>query len=169
MEKLTKGLEKYLSAIYLLSLENKKITPKNIGKITGHNPASVLEFVKNLQKKELIEYKPYKGINLTEKGRKTADKLRKKREIILNFLNKFLLLEGDELVLETENLQYDIDDSLLQRFNYFLDFISFCPASLPNWFEGIKSYVVSGEMTEKCSNCIEAYTENGLQAKCKNC
>lgn len=63
MEKLTKSLEKYLSVVYFLSKENKKLSPKNLGDITGHNAASVLEFVKGLQKKGYVEYKPYKRNN----------------------------------------------------------------------------------------------------------
>ena len=78
MEKLTKSLEKYLSVVYFLSKENKKLSPKNLGDITGHNAASVLEFVKGLQKKGYVEYKPYKGIVITDLGKKYAKWIEKR-------------------------------------------------------------------------------------------
>lgn len=167
MEKLTKSLEKYLSVVYFLSKENKKLSPKNLGDITGHNAASVLEFVKGLQKKGYVEYKPYKGIKITDLGKKYAKEIELKKEIVSKFFNKFLLLDGKELESQTEKLEYYIDESLIERFNHFLDFISFCPAEVPSWFDGIKSYMENGEMSEKCANCIENCLSNNSKPKCK--
>lgn len=167
MEKLTKSLEKYLSIIYSLSKENEKLFPKDLGKITGHNAASVLDFVKGLQKNKMIEYKPYKGIVITSLGQKYAQEIEIKKETVSNFFNKFLLLEGSELREETEKLQYYIDEKMVERFNYFLDFIGFCPAEVPSWFEGIKNYMENGEMSEKCAKCIEDCLSNNISPKCK--
>ncbi len=167
MEKLTKSLEKYLFVIYSLSKENEKISPKDLGKITGHNAASVLDFVKSLRKYNMVEYKPYKGIIITNSGIEYAKKIELKRETISNFFNKFLLLENEELKNQTEKLEYYIDENLTERFSYFLDFINFCPAEVPSWFDGIKNYMENGEMSEKCANCIEDCLNNNLKPKCK--
>ncbi len=166
MERLTKSLEKYLSVIRRLSAEGEKITPKKIGLITGHNAASVLDFIKSLNTKGFIEYKPYREIKLTEKGETYAGLIENKKQTVASFLNKFLLFEGEELEKQIERIEYHVDENLLLRMEYFLDFTGFCPASLPEWFEGIKTYIVSGEMTEKCSECIEKSVTEGSKPVC---
>ena len=88
MDKLTKSLEKYLYSIYKLSNEKTKITPKDIGSILGFNAASTLEGIKALQKKGLIEYKPYKGVIILDSGKKYARMIEQRKNTTALFLEK---------------------------------------------------------------------------------
>jgi DtxR family Mn-dependent transcriptional regulator len=55
--------ENYLKAIYRLSQEKgQKITPKAISDALGNNPASVVDMIRKLVEKELIDYDKKKGV-----------------------------------------------------------------------------------------------------------
>lgn len=169
MEKLTKSLEKYLYTIYKLSIKKDKLTPKDIGEILGFNAASTLDGIKTLQKKEFIEYKPYKGIKLLDKGARYARIIEQRKNTTALFLEKFLLVDKKNMDETVDSIEYHLNDFLLERFNYFIDFLNFCPCSAPRWIEGFKQYLEYGEMTEKCAKCIEYMMENGKKPDCSGC
>lgn len=169
MEKLSKSLEKYLCVIFELSKENKKITPKDVSKLTGYNAPSTLEGIKALQKKGCVDYFPYKGVKITEKGYEYYKNMISKKEIVSLFLEKFLLIEKEDMDKVSDDFIYSTNDFMLDRFNSFLDFLNFCPCGAPRWIEGFKSYLEHGEMTEKCAKCIEICLEGGKKPDCIGC
>lgn len=169
MDKLTKSLEKYLYSIYKLSNEKTKITPKDIGSILGFNAASTLEGIKALQKKGLIEYKPYKGVIILDSGKKYARMIEQRKNTTALFLEKFLLVDKKDMPDAVDSIEYHLNDFLLERFNYFIDFLNFCPCSAPKWIEGFRQYLQYGEMTDKCAKCIEYMMENGKKPNCLGC
>ena len=64
--------ENYLKAIYRLSQKTDKITPTAIAESLGNNAASVVDMIRKLTDKSLIEYDKKKGVKLTEDGLKHA-------------------------------------------------------------------------------------------------
>ena len=65
--------ENYLKELYKLSQkEIKKLNNIALAKTMGLNPATVLEMVRKLTEKKLVELLPDKSIQLTEKGKKRA-------------------------------------------------------------------------------------------------
>ena len=65
--------ENYLKAIYRLSQKgNMKITPTAIAVEINVNAASVVDMLKKLTEKKLINYDKTKGAKLTDRGSKTA-------------------------------------------------------------------------------------------------
>ncbi|MBT8195606.1 MAG: metal-dependent transcriptional regulator, partial [Bacteroidia bacterium] len=79
METLTE--ENYLKTIFKLSLNNSNLVGTNaIADEMSTKSASVTDMVKRLALKKLVFYTPYKGVKLTDKGRKKAvDVVRKHR------------------------------------------------------------------------------------------
>ncbi len=61
--------ENYLKIIYNLDKQGlKKITPTAISEALNNNPASVVDMIKKLVDKKLLQYEKSKGVKLTEKG-----------------------------------------------------------------------------------------------------
>lgn len=62
--------ENYLKAIYRLALQGKdfKITPTAIAESLSNNPASVVDMIRKLTEKQLIEYDKKNGVRLTQQG-----------------------------------------------------------------------------------------------------
>lgn len=168
MKKLSFSLEKYLFAIFELSLEVKKVTPKILQEKLGFNKASTLEGVKSLQVKGFVEYYPHKGMSLTNYGLEYAKEISKRKETISNFLETFLFIEKEKLPEIVNSIEWNMDDFLIERFNSFLSFSSFCPCSGPKWIEGFKNYLENGEMTEKCADCIEKSICENKAPDCKS-
>lgn len=169
MEKLSKSLEVYLFGIFEIYQKKEKITPKKLGEIVGFNRASTLDAVKLLSKKGFVEFIPYKKLELTKKGLEYIKKVNEKKIVVSSFLEKFLLVEKNELKKAVDSIEYSIDDYLLDRFNYFLDFLNFCPCSAPKWIDGFKSYLKNGEMTDRCAKCIEKTLTEGKHSECMGC
>ena len=65
--------ENYLKQLYKLShKEVKKVNNIALAKAMDLNPATVLEMVRKLAERKLVEITPDKSIQLSEKGRKKA-------------------------------------------------------------------------------------------------
>src|SRR5689334_24961107 len=65
--------ENYLKSIYRLGQQaNFKITPTAIAESLKNNPASVVDMIRKLTDKQLIEYDKKKGVKLTPVGLKDA-------------------------------------------------------------------------------------------------
>lgn len=166
LEQLSKSLEKYIYTIYKLQKENIEITPKIIGEKLGYNKASTSEGLRALKKRELIEYFPYREVTLTDIGEKYAKNIEKRRKTISLFLEKFLLLQDEELEEGVNSIEYGISENLENKMTSFLEFLEFCPNNAPKWLSDFKNYLTTGEIGENCSNCLEESLING---KCKEC
>ncbi|MDQ4678147.1 metal-dependent transcriptional regulator, partial [Stenotrophomonas maltophilia group sp. RNC7] len=69
---MTPNKEDYIKAIYKLRKEDELISNKEIAESLKIAPASVTEMLGKLSKQELIQYEPYRGSRLTEKGLQIA-------------------------------------------------------------------------------------------------
>ena len=90
--------ENYLKAIYRLAQEKgQKITPKAISDILGNNPASVVDMIRKLVEKQLIDYDKKKGVRLTAQGQKNAILIVRKHRLWEVFLLEKLGYQWDEI------------------------------------------------------------------------
>lgn len=166
MEKLSKSLERYISVIYEFTKQDIKVTPRLVGEKLGFNKASTSEGLKALEKRGLIDYYPYKKLLLTEDGKNYALLIEKKQKIVEGFLEKFLLLDENDIKNSSDLISYGANSALLNRMNAFLEFLEFCPNNAPKWISDFKNYLETGEMNEDCSKCFEDSLING---ECKEC
>lgn len=113
--------ENYLKCIYKLSLKvEKKLSTNAIAQAMCTTAASVSDMLKRLDEKKLIKHEPYKGVTLTNNGRKSAlITIRKHRLWELYLVNKmnFGWHEVHELAEQLEHIQ---SDALIDRINKLL-------------------------------------------------
>lgn len=65
----THSEENYLKAIYLLGKQGKdKVSVTALASALGNNPASVIDMLKKLTEKKLIEYDKFIGAKLNDTG-----------------------------------------------------------------------------------------------------
>ncbi|HUC79716.1 MAG TPA: metal-dependent transcriptional regulator, partial [Flavisolibacter sp.] len=124
--------ENYLKGLYKLSQkEIKKLNNIALAKSMGLNPATVLEMVRKLSEKKLVETLPDKSILLTEKGKKKALLIVRKHRLWEVFLVNKLNYKWSEVHQLAEQLEHIDSDDLVNRLEEFLDFPAFDPHGDP--------------------------------------
>lgn len=124
--------ENYLKAIFKLSERNKNTASTNaIAALMQTSAASVTDMLKRLAEKELIHYEKYKGVLLTEAGRKIATHLLRKHRLWETFLVDKLDFSWDEVHPMAEQLEHIQSVELVDRLEAFLGFPKFDPHGDP--------------------------------------
>ena len=124
--------ENYLKVIYHLGKDAKlKISPTAISEALSNNPASVVDMLKKLVDKKLIQYEKTKGVKLTEKGKKIALLIIRKHRLWEVFLLEKLEYSWDEVHEIAEQLEHIHNPQLADRLDKFLGFPQFDPHGDP--------------------------------------
>lgn len=115
--------ENYLKAIYSIGLSNaKSINTTLIAKKLETKPSSVTDMIKKLAEKEFIHYEKYKGVSLTQKGKKIAVEIIRKHRLWEVFLVNKLQFNWDEVHEIAEQLEHIKSETLVSKLEEFLDF-----------------------------------------------
>lgn len=115
--------ENYLKAIYNIGLsEAKSVNTTLIAKKLQTKPSSVTDMLKKLAEKELINYEKYKGVTLTQIGKKTAVEIIRKHRLWEVFLVNKLHYNWDEVHDMAEQLEHIKSTTLVGRLEEFLEF-----------------------------------------------
>ncbi len=114
-EPLTRSVEDYLKAIYRLSPEGRPASTSEIAHLLELSPASVSGMVKRLSEQGLLEHVPYKGVQLTDDGRRAALRMVRRHRLIEAYLVAFLGYTWDTVHDEAERLEHAVSDALVER------------------------------------------------------
>ena len=114
-EGLTRSVEDYLKAIYRLTPEGRAAGTSEIANLLELAPASVSGMVKRLSEHGLLEHVPYKGVQLTEEGRRAALRTIRRHRLIEAYLVAFLGYTWDTVHDEAERLEHAVSDQLVER------------------------------------------------------
>ena len=124
--------ENYLKIIYHLEKEGlKKITPTAMAEALSNNPASVIDMIRKLTEKKLLQYEKAKGVKLTEKGRNVAVLVVRKHRLWESFLVEKLGFGWDEVHDIAEQLEHVRHPDLADRLDKFLGFPEYDPHGDP--------------------------------------
>ena len=120
--------ENYLKGIFKLSQDSlQKITPTAIAEELAVNAASVIDMLKKLSEKGLIDYNKKDGARLSNKGKALAINIVRKHRLWEVFLYDKLKFSWDEIHEMAEQLEHIKNDNLADRLDAFLDFPQFDP------------------------------------------
>ncbi len=124
--------ENYLKTLYKLEdKQTKKVNNIALSKSLELNPATVLEMVRKLNGKKLVEILADKTIHLTEKGKKKALAIIRKHRIWEVFLVEKLNYKWNEVHHLAEQLEHIESDDLVKRLEAFLGFPAVDPHGDP--------------------------------------
>ena len=112
---LTRSVEDYLKAIYRLSPEGRPASTSEIAHLLELSAPSVSGMVKRLSELGLLEHIPYKGVQLTEDGRRAALRMVRRHRLIEAYLVQFLGYSWDTVDAEAERLEHAVSDTLVER------------------------------------------------------
>jgi DtxR family Mn-dependent transcriptional regulator len=124
--------ENYLKAIFRLAqLGDMKISTSAIAEALGNNPASVVDMIRKLTDKKVIEYDKKKGVKLTAQGQKEAVQIVRKHRLWEVFLLEKLGYRWDEIHDIAEELEHIKHPDLADRLEQFLGFPEYDPHGDP--------------------------------------
>lgn len=113
--------ENYLKAIYKIGeTGGGYITTNDIARQMQTSAASVTDMLKKLSKKKLIRYRKYRGLTLSESGKKIALTVIRKHRLWEMFLVKVLKFRWDEVHEVAEQLEHIRSEKLIRSIDRFL-------------------------------------------------
>ncbi|MHC4067582.1 MAG: metal-dependent transcriptional regulator [Planctomycetota bacterium] len=128
---LSASIEDYIKAIYALESANQPATTKRIAQRVRVKMASVTGMIKHLAAEGYVRHTPYRGAQLTERGRKVAVGLIRRHRLIELFLADTLGVAWDEVDADAEVLEHAVSDRLIERIYEYLGRPEFDPHGSP--------------------------------------
>ncbi len=120
---LTMNQQAYIETIHALCLEHHHAHTKAIAEKLGIKMASVTEAIRNLAEKKLVNYEVRKTITLTALGKRIAEELEKRHEILADFFHNILgcpKKRSEDIACKVEHV---IDEALGKRLAEFALFL----------------------------------------------
>lgn len=115
--------ENYLKAIFHLENAYKKgVSTNALAEEMQTKASSVTDMVKRLSEKELVNYKKYQGVKLSEAGRKAAVEIVRNHRLWEVFLVEKLDFNWDQVHEVAEQLEHIKSKKLTQELDRFLGF-----------------------------------------------
>lgn len=114
-EEYSAPVEDYLKTIYELELESGAATTTDIAALLAVAPASVSGMVRRLAEQGLLEHERYRGVRLTDEGRRVALGTIRRHRVIETYLTERLGYAWDRVHDEAERLEHAASDELIDR------------------------------------------------------
>lgn len=113
--------ENYLKTIYhLTTLLDSEVSTNAIAEMMETKASSVTDMLKKLAEKDLINYKKYQGVSLTENGKLAAKMIVRKHRLWEVFLVEKLHFSWDEVHDIAEQLEHIKSEQLINKLDDFL-------------------------------------------------
>jgi len=113
--------ENYLKTIYhLTNLSDSEVSTNAIAEMMETKASSVTDMLRKLSEKDLVNYKKYQGVSLTEKGKLIAKMIVRKHRLWEVFLVEKLDFSWDEVHDIAEQLEHIKSEQLINKLDDFL-------------------------------------------------
>ncbi|HEX6965384.1 MAG TPA: metal-dependent transcriptional regulator [Gemmatimonadaceae bacterium] len=114
-ETYTAPVENYLKVIYEIERASGAAATTDIAQRLDIAPASVSGMVRRLADQGLLEHERYRGVKLTEEGRRVALRTIRRHRVIESYLTRALGYPWDLVHDEAERLEHAASDELVDR------------------------------------------------------
>lgn len=129
---LTSTEENYLKAIF--KIEEREDGPagtNHIAEEMSTSAASASDMIRKLSEKELLDYEKYRGVQLSQEGRRIATLLIRKHRLWESFLVEKLNFNWDEIHEIAEELEHIRSPKLIRQLDAFLGHPKYDPHGDP--------------------------------------
>ena len=131
MKKVTPAVEEYLETIYRLEKRDGVAKTNNLVFALGVAPGTVTNTIERLEKERLLTHKPYKGVKLTEKGRRVAIDVLRRHRLSERLLTDFLQFDWGEAHEAACRLEHGVTSSIANKLEEVLGHPTTCPHGNP--------------------------------------
>ncbi len=114
-ESISASVQDYAKAVYALQERGRgAVSTNDLAERLGVTPGSVSAMVRKLAELGLVEHEPYRGVRLTESGRRVALEVLRHHRLIELFLAQELGMSWDRVHAEAEVLEHVLSEDLEQ-------------------------------------------------------
>jgi DtxR family Mn-dependent transcriptional regulator len=130
-EEVSTTVEEYLEGIYRLQEKNGSARTSELVKLLKVAPGSVTNTVERLEREGYIMHEPYKGVKLTERGRKIALRVIRIHRLSERLLTDILHVEWHKAHKAACELEHAIADDIVKNLEKALGHPRMCPHGNP--------------------------------------
>ena len=128
---LSAAIQDYLKEIYKLEAEGTRPTTSAIARRMAVAPSSVTSMLKKLSALGLAEHSPYRGVELSEDGKKIALEVIRHHRLLEQYLAETLGVPIDAVHAEADRLEHVLSEELEARIDEQLGFPTHDPHGDP--------------------------------------
>jgi Mn-dependent DtxR family transcriptional regulator len=110
----TPSMEDYIEQIYILIEDKGYARVSDIAEALAVHPSSVTKMVQKLDKDEYLIYEKYRGLVLTNKGKKIGKRLVYRHELLEQFL-KIIGVDEDKIYNDVEGIEHHLSWNAIDR------------------------------------------------------
>lgn len=123
--------EEYLEAIYRLEKKRGYAKTMELARKLNVVPGSITNTIVGLERRGLVIHKPYKGVKLTEKGRKIASNVLRRHRLAERFLTDILHIDWSQVHDAACKLEHVLTPEILNPLEDTLRHPKTCPHGNP--------------------------------------
>ncbi len=139
-------MEDYLEAIALLRKEKGIARVRDISRLLNVEASSVNSALNNLSKNGLVVHERYGYAELTSEGKKLAEGVQKKHEMLLKFLAEVLDIDHKIAAEDACKMEHSISPQTFKKLTKFIEFVETCPDhDRPDWLKSFDHYFKTGK------------------------
>lgn len=112
--------EDYVEAVSDIIAESGECRVLDLARHFDVSHVTVSRIVKRLQGEKLLSTAPYRPVELTAKGKRLANRVRERHEIVLNFLMA-IGVDQTTAEIDSEGIEHHVSDVTLKVMKEFLD------------------------------------------------
>jgi DtxR family Mn-dependent transcriptional regulator len=163
MSEVTEVVEEYLEGIYRLQEKSGVAKTGDIVKALQVVPGTVTNTVERLEREGMLRHEPYRGVKLTDKGRKIALNVIRRHRLSERLLTDFMHVDWDKVHDAACKLEHGITNDVTKKLEKALGHPKTCPHGnpIPTACGGIIE-----EKSEPLSTLM--FKESGVVAKIKD-
>jgi DtxR family Mn-dependent transcriptional regulator len=131
MSEVTEVVEEYLEGIYRLQEKSGVARTSDIVKALQVVPGTVTNTVERLEKEGMLRHEPYRGVRLTDRGRRIALDVIRRHRISERLLTDFVHIDWDKVHDAACRLEHGITTDVIKKLEKALGHPKTCPHGNP--------------------------------------
>lgn len=124
-------IEEYLEAIFRLQELHGVARTSDLVAMLKVSPGTVSNTIERLKRSSLVTHEPYRGVQLSEEGRKIAISVIRRHRLLERLLTDLLEVEWSKVHEIACNLEHWVNDYVIKRIECILGFPKTCPHGNP--------------------------------------
>ncbi|MFC1582999.1 metal-dependent transcriptional regulator [Planctomycetota bacterium] len=168
MSDISRSLEDYVEAIYMILQEKKVARVKDISVRLNVKRPSVTSAIKNLAGMDLVNHTPYSYITLTPAGEELGKEMETRHRTVRNFFTNILGINADKANEAACRIEHALDTEILEKLIAMAEFLEGCPRAGLDWIREHMSKCDFTEPDEGCTDCIQACLDRAAPSVTRN-